>query len=89
MIMIIPCCIILIQIRINPIFVGSNGLLAVIAYNNGRNTTKIVQRMVVDLDPLGFAVETIPSVSIPGGFGSSAYFGIYTLERYISFASNN
>ena len=28
-------------------------------------------------------------LSIPGDFGSSAYFGIYTLERYISFASNN
>ena len=26
---------------------------------------------------------------IPGLFGSSAYFGIYTLGRYISFASNN
>lgn len=29
------------------------------------------------------------SLIIPGLFGSSAYFGIYTLGRYISFASNN
>ena len=28
-------------------------------------------------------------MSIPGDSGSSAYFGIYTLGRYISFASNN
>lgn len=28
-------------------------------------------------------------LSIPGDSGSSAYFGIYTLGRYISFASNN
>ena len=54
MIMLSPCCIILIQVRIDPIFVGSNGLLAVIAYDNGRYTAKVVQCMVVDLNPLGF-----------------------------------
>ena len=54
MVMISPCSIILVQVGIDPIFVGSNGLFAVIAYNNGRNTAKIVQCMVVDLNPLGF-----------------------------------
>ena len=34
-------------------------------------------------------VELSRLLSIPGDSGSSAYFGIYTLERYISFASNN
>lgn len=28
-------------------------------------------------------------VIIPGLFGSSAYFGIYLLGRYMSFASSN
>ena len=31
----------------------------------------------------------LAKLSIPGDSGSSAYFGIYTLGRYISFASNN
>ena len=53
MVIISPCYIILIQIRIDPIFVGCNGLL-VIAYENSRYTAKIVQCMVVDLNPLGF-----------------------------------
>ena len=33
--------------------------------------------------------QLFKGLSIPGDSGSSAYFGIYTLGRYISFASNN
>ena len=45
--------------------------------------------------PAGFPTGGIGTMMVPirpeagTGSGSSAYFGIYTLGRYISFASNN
>lgn len=44
----------LIQDRLNPVPVGQYGLFAVVTDNQGRNTTEIAKRMVVDSDPLWF-----------------------------------
>ena len=54
-IMISPCSIILVQIRIDPVFIGGNCLFTVVTDNNRRNAAKIGKGMVVDLDPLRFA----------------------------------
>ncbi len=34
-------------------------------------------------------INSVADVSVPGLRGSSAFFGIYLLGRYMSFASNN
>lgn len=49
-----PFGVVLVQFRRDPVLVGNNGLFAVIADNQRRNTSKILQRAVVDLDPLRF-----------------------------------
>lgn len=47
-----PFGVILIQLRIDPVLVGNDSLLAVVAHDQGRNTAEILQRIVVDGDPL-------------------------------------
>ncbi len=47
-----PFSVVLIQLRLDPVLVRDHGLFAVIAHNDGRNTAKGFQRVVIDLDPL-------------------------------------
>ena len=49
-----PLSIIPVQLRIDPVTVGNNGLLAVVADNQCRYPAKIRQGIVVDSDPLRF-----------------------------------
>ena len=52
MVMFRPFSVILIQFRLDPVLVRDHGLLAVIAYHDGRYTAKSLKRVVVNLDPL-------------------------------------
>ena len=53
-VMISPCSIILIQIRIDPVFIGGNCLFTIITNNNRRHAAKIGKSVVIDLNPLRF-----------------------------------
>ena len=41
-----------VQIRRNPVLVGNDGLLTVVAYDQRRDTAKILESIVVDRNPL-------------------------------------
>ena len=47
-----PFCVVLVQLRLDPVPVRNDSLLAVVANDQGRDTSKIRQGVVVDLDPL-------------------------------------
>ena len=47
-----PFCVVFVQLRLDPVPVRNDSLLAVVANDQGRDTSKILQGVVVDLDPL-------------------------------------
>ena len=55
-----PLCVIFIEFRLNPIFIGCYSLFAVIAYYNSRNTAEITKRMIIYFNPLRFFCRQHP-----------------------------
>lgn len=56
-----PLCIILVQLRVDPVLVGDDGLLAVVADHQSRNTPKYCKALLLTAIHCGSLVETMPS----------------------------
>ena len=54
MIVLGPCGIIFVKIRLDPVLVGYDSLFAVVAYDDCRDASELTQSMVVYFDPLRF-----------------------------------
>ena len=53
-IVISPVSIILVQFRLDPVLINDNSLFTVVTDYLSRNSTKVIQCVIVDLDPLWF-----------------------------------